>query len=484
MAEVVNFNVSDILQQPASIEQSLADQHQSLSNENSQQHQQQEQEFECDFSLVQCFWGNDLRRVASVTNALSKLSQSSTKLSDWIFVEAQDSEEHAVFKWLERAGARYIFKKIPPKSQHVWLKMPLWNIGAEAARTSKLCFLDADVCFDEDCWAKKVSEALDKYDVISLCKHCQYQDSDRKFESIGFQLSDKCAETNVQHYGHGGFTVGMTLKAFNTFGGFDAANYLDDQWFWMKIVGDTQWSRSRFLLPYELSSSLSDGCPFSIGYADVTCLHFNHGNEDSGRYQVLHDISFSHIKPLDDIEYDKSKPSKLPAWKSNIAGKVMKQVFTKLDETGSIDYSDYTAALRRASKKVSKSHPLVIVTMHKPGFKHKNAQRDISEHKNMIDTHCKTKFTYICFSNDKVQGIDTVPYKCKNMTKEQCIESVLSRKGLYPKNANVAYIDIDTAVSSDFELFCCDSLECNQQYFGKDKVCSLYDIEGLRYFKA
>jgi hypothetical protein len=88
---------------------------------------------------------------------------------------------------------------------------------------------------------------------------------------------------------------------------------------------------------------------------------------------VLHDISFSHIKPLDDIEYDKSKPSKLPAWKSNIAGKVMKQVFTKLDETGSIDYSDYAVALRRASKKVSKSHPLVIVTMHKPGFKHKNA---------------------------------------------------------------------------------------------------------------
>ena len=130
--------------------------------------------FECDFSLIQCFWGNDLQRVAATVNALSKLACSECKLSDWIFVEAQESESQAVFKWLSSTGVKYIFKKIPLKSKHIWLKMPLWNIGAKEAKTQKLCFLDSDICFDEDCWAKKVSEALDKYDVISLCKHCQY----------------------------------------------------------------------------------------------------------------------------------------------------------------------------------------------------------------------------------------------------------------------------------------------------------------------
>jgi hypothetical protein len=64
--------------------------------------------------------------------------------------------------------------------------MPLWNIGAQEAVTQKLCFLDADICFEENNWAKKVSEALDKHDVISLCKYCKYENSDRNFESIGF----------------------------------------------------------------------------------------------------------------------------------------------------------------------------------------------------------------------------------------------------------------------------------------------------------
>ena len=71
----------------------------------------------------------------------------------------------------------------------------------------------------------------------------------------------------------------------------------------------------------------------------------------------------------------------------------------------------------------------------------------------MLDAYCKNKFSYICFSNDKVQGLDTVPYKCKSMPKEQCITSILAKKGIYPKNANVAYIDIDATVDKDFELF-------------------------------
>ena len=91
-----------------------------------------------------------------------------------------------MFKWLGNAGIKYIFKKIPPKSRHVWLKMPLWNIGAQEAATKKLCFLDSDVYFDKDNWAKKVSEALDKYDVISLCKNCRYEGSDKTFRSIGY----------------------------------------------------------------------------------------------------------------------------------------------------------------------------------------------------------------------------------------------------------------------------------------------------------
>ena len=135
-----------------------------------------------------------------------------------------------------------------------------------------------------------------------------------------------------------------------------------------------QWSRSKsFLLPYKLDDKLCSGYPFNVGFADNSCLHVNHGNENSANYKTLHDISFNHIKPFDDIVYNKSKPSCLPAWSSNIAGRVMKIVFTKLDETGSIDYSDYFTALKRVCKKIARSCKLVIVTMFKPGFNHKNA---------------------------------------------------------------------------------------------------------------
>lgn len=486
MAELVNFNISDILQQDNKKEEEQNNLNQNSLNQNSLEYTEDQQlQFECDFSLIQCFWGNNLHRITAIINAINKLSCSECKLTDWIFIEAQESESQAVFKWLSHIGIKYIFKKIPRQSKNIWLKMPLWNIGVQEAVTQKLCFLDADICFEENNWAKKVSEALDKHDVISLCKYCKYENSDRNFESIGFQLSNQYMQHDAPNYGHGGFTLGMTRKALNIFGKFDAVNYLDDQWFWMNIVGYTQKNKSRFLLPYEVDSELCNGYPFNVGFADNVCLHLNHGNEDSLAYQTLHDISFNHIKPLDDIKYDKSVPNKLPIWRNNIAGKVMKKVFTKFTQTGDVGYSDYFDALKRVSKKTTKSRPLVIVTLYKLDFCHKNAQRDVSAHKNMIDTYCKNKnFTYICFSNEDIQGIDTVPYNSKGMSKEQCILQILSKKHIYPKNANVAYIDIDASINEDFELFCCNDTKDCIKYFRKDDVCQLYDINGLRYFKA
>ena len=114
MAELVNFNISDILQQDNKKEEEQNNLNQNSLNQNSLEYTEDQQlQFECDFSLIQCFWGNNLHRITAIINAINKLSCSECKLTDWIFIEAQESESQAVFKWLSHIGIKYIFKKIP-----------------------------------------------------------------------------------------------------------------------------------------------------------------------------------------------------------------------------------------------------------------------------------------------------------------------------------------------------------------------------------
>ena len=56
-----------------------------------------------------------------------------SSMRDFIFVEAQKSEEHAVFRWTQMLGAEYVFVKLSDEQDFIHLKTALWNIGAQHA---------------------------------------------------------------------------------------------------------------------------------------------------------------------------------------------------------------------------------------------------------------------------------------------------------------------------------------------------------------
>ena len=99
------------------------------------------------------------------------LSRESIK--DWIIVEAQRSEDQALLKWVQMFGIKYVFKAFSERTDGIFLKMPLWNIGVQHTDCNQLCFTDMDVYFQDVDWAKEVGKALDQYDVISLHKTIQ-----------------------------------------------------------------------------------------------------------------------------------------------------------------------------------------------------------------------------------------------------------------------------------------------------------------------
>ena len=129
-------------------------------------------------------------------------------------------------------GIKYVFKAFSERTDGIFLKMPLWNIGVQHTDCNQLCVTDMDVYFQDADWAKEVGKALGQYDVISLHKTVQSQvDPTTAYQSVGYAIMNADITGKLER-GHGGHTLGMTRQAYETFGKFDAVNYLDDQWFW------------------------------------------------------------------------------------------------------------------------------------------------------------------------------------------------------------------------------------------------------------
>ena len=138
----------------------------------------------------------------------------------------------------------YVFKKIRKESSNLFLKTALWNIGAKKCKSEKLLFIDSDIVFFNADWILKASNALDLYDVISIAGQVKYENQCQNsnfIDSIGKSIQ---ISNNQKNDGHVGFTIGMTRKAYDLYGMFEAFSCPgDDTWIWTHILG------SKFKIP-------------------------------------------------------------------------------------------------------------------------------------------------------------------------------------------------------------------------------------------
>lgn len=265
-------------------------------------------------AIVQSFYGLDIERISATTNALKAMVQSTTWPAEWIFVEGQEKESNCCFKWLKQYGIKHKFVKLTKQQKNLFLKTPLWNIGATISNASKLCFIDSDISFCNSSWLESVNDQFESgVDVMSLHGFGYHENQcgiSQMHESIGHAIQNKTAS-----YGHYGFTIGMTRDAFNKIGGFECSYILDDLLYWSKITG------GRFIHNYSewsLNPKINDGLALKVGSTEEVVCHNDHGELKTRKYRALIDVAKDRIRSFNDIiEYFPEKPSILPKWKND-----------------------------------------------------------------------------------------------------------------------------------------------------------------------
>ena len=398
-----------------------------------------------DIALIQCFWGTDLKRLSNAVECIRQFLFSKDTFKEWIIVEAQKSEDQAALKWTQQFGIKYIFKQFDDKSDGIFLKMPLWNIGAASTDCQQLCFADMDVYFQDPNWAEEVYKAFQQYDVISLHKTAaSLIDPTASYQSIGYAIRNADI-TGKLEYGHGSYTLGMTRTAYEAFGKFDATNYLDDQWFWQKLVGRKMIPDGYFTTPYQIFSGYEDGYPFKVGSTDLTIFHIRHDNvAPAEKYKLAQSFSYAACKePMEDIVYDKST-LKLPVWADTTCGKLMQKCFIdlfagKADDNTLLNYS------KELYGAIDDDHPLVIMTMFYPDYKHKDSSC-VLKFKQNLDVYCKDPYTFVCLSTEDIPDVSTILFdKDPQLSKLELVQKhIIDNQNIcYPKDATVVYIDID-----------------------------------------
>lgn len=112
----------------------------------------------------------------------------------------------------------------------------------------------------------------------------------------------------------------MTRKAFDKIGGLDVlTSPSDDVWFWFGFIGISNQRLNS--LPYQ---TFLDDCKnrllasSGVKTNDEVCFHVEHGTPNQRRYAAyVYACNRQSPTPFCDIDYDKSKPDVLPAWKDD-----------------------------------------------------------------------------------------------------------------------------------------------------------------------
>ena len=161
-----------------------------------------------DIAIIQCHWGTDASQVAATRSAVTQMLDSDLQPAEWIFVEAQPAGTDTQFADLADLGASFIRRDIPDGSESLFLKEALWNVGALAAKSSRLVFLDSDIVFVSRDWLSSVSAALKTYDLISPHGWSYYADQLALKSGHPVGLTESCGHNWMRSRktsGHPGF---------------------------------------------------------------------------------------------------------------------------------------------------------------------------------------------------------------------------------------------------------------------------------------
>ena len=198
-------------------------------------------------------------------------------------------------------------------------------------------------------------------------------------------------------------------------------------------------------LPYDVANDKYVGLPFNIGSTENVAVHMNSSKADVHRLanSILHNVN----QPFSEIVCNET--TMLPKWNdATNLGKTVKKCFELLHKN-EFDDQTFLEVAKKTYGCIDDKHPLVIVSIYRPNYNHRTSECVI-RHRDALMRHCNAEFTYVCLSNQEIEGIDTIPYD----EKVNDIEKLLfNKKIVYPKNAIVMYSSVDDVIKKDFNLY-------------------------------
>ena len=379
-----------------------------------------------DVAVVQCLFGTDPEQVAAAKKATDMLVRSGQRPIDWVFAEAQRGGESAqMADFCRERGIRYMFVKVSERSDGVFLKHALWSAAARGTSAPKILFVDADVAFYNARWLANVSEALDGFQVVQpfseiwMSEELKSSD-DAVYFKAGFRTSfaKALSEGGATYRRHvPGYGLAMTRDFFERIG--QRIDVLpsngSDAWFWYRHLPAGAVVKSDLYLPLTAKDYSGDLRPGEVSYAGNIAFHVRHGTRSGRKYEDT--VYFNKVfcdEVNDTLEYD----GDVPVFKDTPTAKAHQRCV--LECRASDERPDEIfrrAALRLYGDVRSGNEAVVMTVLNNESGVVKEGRREtithdlVRAHKALVDRYCESPHRYVCVTNEKIDGVETIPFR-------------------------------------------------------------------------
>ena len=402
-----------------------------------------------DLALIMCHYGQDAAHLQASNSALAITMKDAPAT---FLVEAVDPDCPRHFDTQE--GITYIPRVVTEASKGLWLKEPLWDIGAKEAIAqgyTKLAFLDMDCSFCTQDWAQQISNALENLDVCHPHEYAYYADQpDDPVKGL------RPSRGKNNSTGHPGMALAMTAKFFmDELDGHlvYAVDGQGDKLLWFKMLGCPERPDIYLRLSKELTMIDGKGMMPTprTGHAGLLVVHHGHGPLQHRNYLARSVVAKAAFPAVGvDVTY---LPDGMPAVVSGPAGltcqTAMPLVMRGNRAIGRREARDiYDDAAQQHYGPIDEDNPLVVSVALRTGKNYN--YRHVLWLKGQFDAHCKAPFRFVCFSDTDIPGVETIPFitSPKETPFQYCQKE--QYRNIFPKGTSVLTCDIDTVVYRDF----------------------------------
>ena len=376
-----------------------------------------------DIAIVECLFGTNEEQVNAAKKAMSFQVKSKQIPAEWVFVEAQYDESLIQMRdFCNEHGIKYIFKQMTHESDGIFIKNALWNIGAKSTKAPKLMFIDSDVAFSNAHWLEETSKLLDSFEVVQPFSEIWWSeelanDDEHKYFSANFRKSFVNSLKNKHRADiriHApGYALSMQRSFFDSIVGIDVLpSNGSDAWFWLKNLPPKIVMKSELELPLlgdDYSYALE---PDDVSYANNIAFHVKHGSLSGRKYHETLVLNQKFCNKVNDtIDYDLSSQD-LPKFKNTKVAQAHQACILRCRSTDDSVDDIFNEEKFKVYEHISKDSKVIFLTvLNNDSGREVMSHSIVKIHKFLIDKYCLDPHDYWCLTNEKIDGINTIPFE-------------------------------------------------------------------------